>query len=46
MLVRAGIRMLLIMSEFDKVHELDKYKKATRIILKRVKSAFAEIPDR
>ncbi len=37
MLVRAGIRMLLIMSEFNKIHELEKYKKATEIILKRIK---------
>lgn len=36
MLVRAGIRMLLIMSEFDKVQELEKYKKATEIILQRI----------
>ncbi len=36
MLVRAGIRMLLIMSEFNKIHELEKYKKATEIILQRI----------
>lgn len=36
MLIRAGIRMLLIMSEFNKIHELDKYRKATEIILKKV----------
>jgi len=37
MLVRAGIRMLLIMSEFNKIHELDKYKRATEIVLQRVR---------
>lgn len=31
-LIRAGIRMLLIMSEFNKVEEIEKYKKATEII--------------
>lgn len=36
MLVRAGIRMLLIMSEFNKVHELGKYKRATEIIYELV----------
>lgn len=36
MLVRAGIRMLLIMSEFNTIHELEKYRKATQIILKRL----------
>lgn len=35
MLVRAGIRMLLIMSEFNKINDLEKYKKATEIILER-----------
>jgi len=35
MLVRAGIRMLLIMSEFNKINDLEKYKKATNIILGR-----------
>jgi len=35
MLVRAGIRMLLIMSEFNKINDLGKYKRATEIILKR-----------
>jgi hypothetical protein len=38
MLVRAGIRMLLIMSEFNKVSELDKYNRATEIILQRISS--------
>ncbi len=32
MLVRAGIRMLLIMSEFNNFHEIEKYHKATQII--------------
>lgn len=35
MLVRAGIRMLLIMSEFNKINDLEKYKRATEIILER-----------
>jgi hypothetical protein len=35
MLVRAGIRMLLIMSEFNKINDLEKYRRATEIILKR-----------
>lgn len=35
MLVRAGIRMLLIMSEFNQIHEIEKYKRATEIILER-----------
>lgn len=32
MIIRAGIRMLLIMSEFHNVHEIDKYRRATEII--------------
>lgn len=35
MLVRAGIRMLLIMSEFNKINDFEKYKTATEIVLKR-----------
>jgi hypothetical protein len=36
MLVRAGIRMLLVMSEFNKLHELGRYKRATEIILENL----------
>lgn len=32
MLIRAGIRMLLIMSEFNTVHEVEKYMRVTEII--------------
>lgn len=32
MLIRAAIRMLLIMSEFNRVHEIEKYRRATEII--------------
>ncbi len=35
MLVRAGIRMLLTMSEFNKINDLEKYKRATEIVLNR-----------
>jgi hypothetical protein len=38
MLVRAGIRMLLIMSEFHKIHELERYRKATKIIYDLVRN--------